>query len=71
MSKVILEQQTPGGRLQIEPHDDPQFPGFTLYLDGQQVGVFEYNSVADAVRVHVWTGDSESPDATFTLERAA
>lgn len=71
MTTVILEQRTSKGCLRVEPSDNPDFPGFTLSLDDQQVGVFEYNSVQGAIHLHVWTADTEDPAATFTLERAS
>ena len=49
-----LTVQTPAGKLSVEEYTDSDYPGFTLYLDGEQVGVFEYDSSAGTIRVHVW-----------------
>ena len=51
-------------------YDDPSCPGFTLYLDGQQVAVFEYNSAKDALELHVWTPNAKSLAVSVTVERS-
>ena len=52
--------------------EDSDYPGFTLYLDGEQVGVFEYDSFKEAVRIHVWNkpGADTDPVAQITIAPA-
>lgn len=68
MTSIILEKMTAKGRLRIEPYDDPDFPGFTFYLNDLQIGVFEFDSVKDSVFLHVWTEETEEPVTTFKLD---
>jgi hypothetical protein len=62
-----LEKRTPKGTLKVTAYDDPNYPGFMLYLDGQQVAVFEYNSGKDALELHVWMHDLA---VSVTVERS-
>jgi hypothetical protein len=67
-----LTVKTPAGELSVEKYTDPDYPGFTLYLDGEQVGVFEYDSSAEAIRVHVWdTPGAEDPCVQLSVNPAA
>ena len=64
-----LEKTTPKGTLQVTTYDDPNYPGFTFYLDARQIAVFEYNS-KDALELHVWTHATDSLAVSVTVERA-
>ncbi len=46
--------RTPRGKLTVQPYADPNYPGFTMFLDGKQVGIFEYDSAVDKVHIGVW-----------------
>lgn len=66
-----LEVETAGGTLAVETYTDPDYPGFTLSLNGEQCAVFEYDSTTQAVRLHVWkqAGD-ETPDLQVEIRPA-
>ena len=72
MPEVGISIKTPAGTLSVEKYTDSDYPGFTLYLDGEQVGVFEYDSFKEAVRIHVWNkpGADTDPVAQITIAPA-
>lgn len=58
---------TTGGQLQAVEYQDPRYPGITLYLDGQQVGVLEYHSGDGVLRFHVWQGETQDPTVSLDI----
>ena len=68
---VGISIKTPAGKLSVEKYTDSDYPGFTLYLDGEQVGVFEYNSVDQKVMIHVWDEPEEDPTSFEIIHPAA
>ncbi len=72
MSLVSGDQlvlRTVAGRLCVEKVEDAEYPGFILSWGTQQVGVFEYNSDTDQVRLHLWDGDDENPVVLLSVKR--
>jgi hypothetical protein len=61
-----LKVTTPGGVLEVAIYKDPNHPGFTLNLNGSQVGVFEWDSSEQSVRLHGWA-ESSVEDPAFSL----
>ena len=67
-----MKVKTPAGELSVEKYTDSYYPGFTLYLDGQQVGVFEYNSIKEAICIYVWdTPGAEDPYVQLSINPVA
>jgi hypothetical protein len=64
---TMLEVSTAGGVLEVIIYEDPDYPGFTLNLNGSQVGVFEWDSSEQSVRLHGWA-ESSGEDPAFSLD---
>jgi len=63
-----LIQETKVGKLEVEMYDDQLYPGFTLLWNGKQVGVFEYNSTADAAQIAIWRDSQEDPTVMYHID---
>jgi hypothetical protein len=66
-TRLEIRVETAGGALSVKRYHDPDYPGFTLYLDGAQCGVFEYNSSDGAVKLHGWEQADSEDDPTCQL----
>ena len=53
--------KTPIGRLRIVPNAESDYPGVSVYLNGELVSITEYNSDTNRVRTIAYTELDDEP----------
>lgn len=64
----MLQVETPLGEITVEKYGSyDEYPGITVYINGEQVCVVEHNSTTDQLQLAVWKDDYYD-DPIFNVE---
>ena len=64
----MIEVDTPLGKITVEEFGSyNEYPGITVFVNGEQVVTVEYSNTTDHIQACVWNGDYEG-DPVYIAE---
>ena len=67
-NKLEITKKTSAGEITASLWDDPNYPGITVFINGEQVAVVEYQVDTKKHVVHVWNEESDEPLASLDIQ---
>ena len=60
----MIEVDTPAGKITVEEFGSyNEYPGVTVFINGEQVATVEYSNTIEGFQANVWEGDYQNDPA--------